>query len=195
MALVHQSVMSDAHAGQHTRSKLAPGSTNWIVALLLVSIASACGANWWNRAAATAQRGSGGINQGSVGMSLRTCVAMTFYRWIAEDYTVTSAGSSLPQIGTRAAKCATQSSCNRKRTVRSIGTMIDGLQPNALPISRAAPIDRDVIVAEISTQNRLDLARRERRRLHGLVRRRPSRCIHSWLCYTLVSWSRNWQMT
>ena len=81
---------------------------------------------------------------------------------------------------------------NQALTFTRIGRLCP---PNALPISRAAPIDRDVIVAEISTQNRLDLARRERRRLHGLVRRRPSRCIHSWLCYTLVSWSRNWQMT
>ena len=44
-------------------------------------------------------------------------------------------------------------------------------QPNGLPISRAALIDCDAIVADSDTQNHRDLARRLRRRLHGPVGR------------------------
>jgi hypothetical protein len=43
---------------------------------------------------------------------------------------------------------------------------------NELPISRAAVLNRDSIIAETGCQNRGDLARRERRRLDGRVGRR-----------------------
>ncbi len=43
------------------------------------------------------------------------------------------------------------------------------LPPNALPISRAAPIDQQSNRAETNHQNGYDLGAAKRRRLHGLV--------------------------
>jgi hypothetical protein len=50
-------------------------------------------------------------------------------------------------------------------------TSCDSLPPNELPISRAAVIDRDVIIVDSDVQNRRDLVDAQRRRLHGRVGR------------------------
>lgn len=43
--------------------------------------------------------------------------------------------------------------------------------PNGLPLSRAAPLDRDAVLAGSDTQNGPDLAAAQRRRLDGRVGR------------------------
>jgi hypothetical protein len=45
----------------------------------------------------------------------------------------------------------------------------DGLPPNGMPFSRAAPIDRDSIVADSVRQNGTDLVDAQRRRLEWRV--------------------------
>jgi hypothetical protein len=163
MAVDHQSVMSVAHPTHRTRSKLPPGSTNSMVAVLLVSSISACGANWWKRAAATPQRGSGGTNHGSIGMSLRKCVDITSAAGSlrkTRDETLLpvyhgSAGSAgLAPNSTQKQRAIDSVSAvlSEQRAVYSIGTGLDGLPPNGQRISRAATVDRNNVRARPDTK-------------------------------------------
>jgi hypothetical protein len=54
-------------------------------------------------------------------------------------------------------------------------------RPNVLRITRAAPINREHIIADSILQNRLDLAAAQRRRVHALVRQQ--RCLLDAILY------------
>jgi hypothetical protein len=52
---------------------------------------------------------------------------------------------------------------------RSIEKEHDGVPSNGLPITRAAPIERDEILSRSDAQNSPDLVDAQRRRVHGRV--------------------------